>query len=104
MDATHEFDAKKHVKTYITVFATLMALTVITVGVSYLHLKTSEAITIALVIATMKGSLVATYFMHLISEKRYIYLMLIFSAFLFAALMSLIIFGQSNYYYHQHVS
>jgi cytochrome c oxidase subunit IV len=104
MDATHQFDAKKQLRTYITVFASLMALTAVTVGVSYLHLNTAAAIIIALSIATMKGSLVASYFMHLISEKRYIYLLLIFSGFLFVALMGLIIFGQSNYYYHQHVS
>jgi cytochrome c oxidase subunit IV len=104
MDAAHQFDAKKHVRTYITVFTSLMALTAVTVGVSYLHLRTIPAVIVALSIATFKGSLVASYFMHLISEKKFIYLMLIFSGFLFVALMGLIIFGQSNYYFHQHVS
>lgn len=67
----------KHVRVYITVFVALMALTVITVVVSYLDVSTMTAIGIALFIATIKGSLVACYFMHLISEKKVIYAVLI---------------------------
>ena len=37
-----------------------------------LHLPVQQAIAVALVIATVKGSLVACYFMHLISEKKLI--------------------------------
>ena len=66
-------DIKKHVRVYINVFVALMALTVITVGISYLHLSVVPAIILALVVATIKGSLVASYFMHLISEKRMIF-------------------------------
>ena len=78
-------DVKKHVKIYITVFVALAALTVITVGISYLHLPTHIAIVFALAVAIIKGSLVACYFMHLISEKKIIYwvLTLCFVFFLF---------------------
>ena len=38
MEATAE-DIKKHVRVYISVFVALMALTLITVAVSYLHLS-----------------------------------------------------------------
>ena len=55
----------KHVRIYIMVFATLMVLTVVTVAVSYLHLEVREAVAIALVIASIKASLVALFFMHL---------------------------------------
>jgi cytochrome c oxidase subunit 4 len=58
----------RHVRVYIVVFASLMALTLITVAVSYLHLPLPMAIAWRL-IASVKGSLVACYFMHLISEK-----------------------------------
>lgn len=70
-------DVRKHVRIYITVFAALAALTIITVGISYLHLPTHWAIVFALIVATVKGSLVACYFMHLISEKKIIFAVLI---------------------------
>jgi hypothetical protein len=34
------------------------------------HLPVHQAVTIALIVATIKGSLVACYFMHLISGKK----------------------------------
>lgn len=71
---------KKHVKIYITVFAALAALTVVTVAVSYLHLPLAQAVGVALLIAAVKGSLVACFFMHLISEKQVIFFILILTA------------------------
>ena len=82
-------DIDKHVRVYITVFVALMALTLITVAVSYLDLSTPMAITVALFIATVKGSLVACYFMHLISEKRLIYAVLGITVVKFVALLAL---------------
>ena len=76
----HAADIDRHVRVYITVFVALMALTIITVAVSYLDLSTPMAIAVALFIATIKGSLVACYFMHLISEKKLIYAVLAMTA------------------------
>lgn len=86
-------DIKKHVRVYIAVFVALAALTVITVAISYLHLTTPLAVSVALLIATIKGSLVATYFMHLISEKKLIYGVLIVTLACFLALIFLIFFA-----------
>ena len=72
----HHVDIDKQVKIYITVFVALMALTLITVAISYLHLPPAMAITVALFVALVKGSLVACYFMHLIAEKKLIYAVL----------------------------
>jgi len=83
----HELNIDKHVKVYITVFVTLMALTLITVAVSYLHLPTPGAIAVALLIAIVKGSLVACYFMHLISEKKLVYAVLIVTVIFFFAVL-----------------
>ena len=66
-------EIKKSVKTYIGVFFALMVLTVVTVGVSYIHLPVHQAVALALVVASIKASLVALFFMHLIDEKRIIY-------------------------------
>jgi len=89
----------KHVRVYITVFVALMALTLITVAVSYLDLSTPMAITVAVFIATVKGSLVACYFMHLISEKRLIYAVLVITVVNFVALMALPVLTHSNGYW-----
>jgi cytochrome c oxidase subunit 4 len=94
----HAADIDRHVRVYITVFVALMALTIITVGVSYLHLPVPIAISVALLVATVKGTLVACYFMHLISEKKLIYLVLAMTAVFFVALLALPIFTVSNTY------
>jgi cytochrome c oxidase subunit 4 len=88
----------KHVRVYITVFVALMALTLITVAVSYLDLSPAMAITVALFVATIKGSLVACYFMHLISEKRLIYAVLVITVIKFVVLMALPALTHSNSY------
>lgn len=87
--AEHAEDIKKHVRTYIMVFVALLALTIITVTVSTLHLSTPAAVTVALIIAVIKGSLVASYFMHLISEKKLIYAVLLLTIVFFIGLMIL---------------
>jgi cytochrome c oxidase subunit 4 len=83
----HSADIDKHVRIYILVFVSLMVLTLVTVSVSYLHLPVHMAIVVALLIATIKGSLVACYFMHLISEKKLIYTVLALTVFMFLVLL-----------------
>src|SRR2546423_1688174 len=73
MDAHASDDISKHVKTYFMVFGALMVLTIVTVAVSYLHLPVHQAIIVALAIATVKGSMVALFFMHLNHERKLIY-------------------------------
>lgn len=75
--AAHDHaEIDKHVRTYIIVFATLLVLTAVTVAVSYLHLSVGPAIAVALVVASFKASLVALFFMHLISERQVIIMIL----------------------------
>jgi cytochrome c oxidase subunit IV len=92
-------DIDRHVRVYITVFVALMALTVVTVAISYLHLPTAAAVALALFVATIKGSLVACYFMHLISEKKLIYVVLVITVVKFAALMALPVLTHGNGYW-----
>jgi len=87
MDAHAADDIRSHVKTYMMVFGALMVLTVVTVGVSYLHLPIAMAILVALAVATVKGSLVALFFMHLKGERRLIYYVLVLTVIFFVFLM-----------------
>ena len=89
MTSDHAADIDKHVRIYITVFVALMALTIVTVAISRFHLPVPIAVTVALLVATVKGSLVACYFMHLISEKKLIYAVLALTAVFFVALLAL---------------
>ena len=84
--AAHD-DIRSHVKTYYMVFGALMVLTGITVGVSYLHLSIPLAITVALLVAIIKGSLVALFFMHLSNERKLIYWVLSLTVVFFVFLM-----------------
>jgi cytochrome c oxidase subunit 4 len=92
----HAVDIDKHVRVYITVFVALMVLTIITVAVSYLHLSVPMAVTVALLVATIKGTLVACYFMHLISEKKLIYAVMALTVAFFFVLLSLPVLTHSN--------
>jgi cytochrome c oxidase subunit 4 len=93
MDHTDAVAIRRQTKIYVAVFATLMMLTIITVTVSYLHLSTPLTIAVALLIATIKGSLVAAYFMHLIDERKAIYSILILTVMFFVVLMFVPSFG-----------
>jgi caa(3)-type oxidase subunit IV len=78
---------RKSIKTYMMVGAALFVFTGITVAVNQIHLAVPLAITVALIIATMKGSMVASVFMHLSHEKKWIYGSLILTVIGFAILM-----------------
>jgi cytochrome c oxidase subunit IV len=101
MTSDHAADIDRQVRIYITVFIALLALTIITVAVSRYHLPVPEAVTVALLVASVKGSLVACYFMHLISEKRLIYAVLALTAVFFAVLLALpAVTVQDGYWIH----
>ena len=88
MGDNHAADIDRHVRTAMIVFGALMVLTVVTVGVYYLDLSVQASIALALFIASIKASLVACFFMHLISEKKLIYWVLILTvAFFFVLLL-----------------
>jgi cytochrome c oxidase subunit 4 len=57
--------------TYMKTFGTLMVLTVVTVGVSYIDLGVTVNLAIAVIIATIKASVVAAFFMHLAVDSRF---------------------------------
>jgi len=89
---------KKESKKYRWVGCSLILLTIVTVAVSHLNIGMTLAILIALLIATLKGSLVASFFMHLVSEKKIIYILLISTLLLFLIMIGLILMGQFDVY------
>ncbi len=93
-------DIKKHVKIYCMVFGALAVLTVVTVSAASLPVTIGWAVFIAMAIAITKGSLVASFFMHLMFDKnRGIGALLLLCLIFFIALMaipSLVTFEAAN--------
>lgn len=89
-DPAHHNDpehVRAEIRKYLMVFGALAVLTVITVAISQFHLPTWQAVTLALVVATIKGSLVAAFFMHLLSERKLIYAVLVLTVFFFGMML-----------------
>jgi caa(3)-type oxidase subunit IV len=87
---------RKSVRTYLKVGAALFAFTAITVAVNQVHLAVPLAITVALLIAATKGSMVASVFMHLSHEKKWIYGALMLTALGFLLVIFLPLFTIGN--------
>lgn len=81
-------EIKKEIRKYLYVFGALAFWTVVTVWLCFgLKMPVHTAIFIALAVACIKGTLVAGFFMHLFSEKKLIYGILILTVFFFGMLL-----------------
>ncbi len=98
-ESAHEF--AHHVRRYLFVFYALLFGTLITVGASFIPFGNREInIGVALFIAVSKASLVACYFMHLISERKMIYGIMGFTAVFFLGLMFLTLLSFGDFPRH----
>ena len=95
MSAEHTADhVQQQVRTYFIVFLSLLVLTVVTVAVSRIHLPVAAGVAVALIVASLKGTLVAGIFMHLFDDKfPFIFKVLVFSAIFFVVMIALFLFG-----------
>lgn len=92
MGASHD-EINRHVKVYMTVFAALLMGTALTVAAwKWGPNAVGPTIAVALLIAVVKASLVALFFMHLSAEKRLIYWVLALAVVFFFALLFLPLF------------
>ncbi len=80
-------EIKKSIRTYLMIGAALYVFTVITVAVNQVHLAVPAAVTVALIVAGIKGFMVASVFMHLNHEKQWIYGSLVLTVAFFVVLM-----------------
>lgn len=93
----HSHDISRHVRTYIVVFVALLVGTAVTVGLNYMHFDSvTLTIAIALFVAIIKGALVAGFFMHLISERKAIYAILLATVFFFGFMMYLTVWSHDQ--------
>jgi cytochrome c oxidase subunit 4 len=80
---------KKSVRSYMIVGSMLLVFTGVTVAANQFHFAVPLAIAVALIIATMKGSMVAAVFMHLSHEKKWVYGALLLTVVFFFVLLFL---------------
>ncbi len=85
----HDHDAHAP-RTYLLTLSALLALTAITVGVSYIDFGSGN-IVVAVMVATVKAILVGLIFMHLLHDKK-INAVIFVAAFLFLSLLFLFSF------------
>lgn len=81
-------DIQKSIRSYMMIGVALLVFTGITVAANLVHLAVPLAITVALIIASIKGAMVASVFMHLSHEKKWIYGALILTLIGFVILMT----------------
>ncbi len=90
-------EASKSIRVYVWVFIALIFGTIITVAAWKVHLPTLFlTVLVAMVIATVKASLVAGWFMHLAGEQKMIYAILGFTAFFFLGMMGLTLWAMHD--------
>lgn len=81
-------EIRREMKVYLWVFAGLAFLTVVTVVLVFvMKMPVHLAILVALAVASIKGFLVAGFFMHLLSERKLIYAVLTLTVIFFAVLL-----------------
>jgi cytochrome c oxidase subunit 4 len=80
------------IRKYVMIGAALLMFTALTVAANQLHFAVPVAILIALIIAITKGSMVASVFMHLSDERKWIYGCLLLTVVFFVVLLALPVF------------
>ncbi|MFT4974688.1 MAG: cytochrome c oxidase subunit 4 [Myxococcota bacterium] len=113
----HDDHAGPHISPmsmYISVYLTLLVLTIVTVGVSYLGLPGTPSLIVAMGVALVKATLVAAFFMHLAWDARF-NIFIFVAAFWFAASFFTFVFidlssrgaiikSQDNFEYRQDIA
>jgi len=82
---------------YLAVFGALLVLTLVTVGVTRLHLPVTAGVVVALAIAALKAGLVAMFFMHLKGERPMVYGPLALTGVLFLALIVFVLWTEGDH-------
>lgn len=93
----HDHDSASHKKVYWAVGIALLVGTVVTVLAREWEFNSvALTVSVALFIASIKAFLVAGYFMHLISEKKTVYLTLVTTAVFFVGMVGLILWSDGD--------
>jgi cytochrome c oxidase subunit 4 len=96
MSVHHAASAHSHLRRYLAVWTGLMVLTALTWGLSSFHIPGGAGVAVALTIASVKGALVALFFMHLYDQPGPNRLVLLTSLVFVALLVSLVLLDNAT--------
>ena len=97
-ESNHPVDLKTYIRTSIMVFAVVFVATASMIAVSFSHVGGWPLkVTLILAIAVVNAFFVAGYLMHLLTEKKLIYTMLVFTVVLFIGLMGLTVWATNGF-------
>jgi len=85
MSETHTGGHITPLRTYLGVGAALLFLTVVTVAISFVHLGPFNLV-VAMLVASLKGTLVVLFFMHLLHENR-LYMLVFVASLVFLSIL-----------------
>ena len=94
----HSVDLNSYIRTCVYVFIAVLCATALMIWASFLqHIGWPAKVAIILVVACGNAFVVAGFLMHLISERKMIYTLLIFTVFFFAGLMGLTLWAMNDF-------
>lgn len=92
--STNEHDVRHEQKRYLAVYAVLVAGTILTVAMYYVHFDALwQTVAVALLIAAAKATCVAAIFMHLWHGQQDVYKVLLYTAVCVAIMFALVIYS-----------
>jgi cytochrome c oxidase subunit 4 len=100
--AISQQDFQAEIKSYRSIFFSLVFLSAVSVGIHYLHLPTVFNMVLILGIAFIQATLSVCYFMHLITERKLIFLVLILTAVFVISMLGLILHGHFDHFEGMH--
>ena len=98
MSESHPVDYKSYLRRCLYVFIAVVCTTSLMIGASFLpHFGWTAKVAMILIIACVNAFVVAGFLMHLLSEKKMIYVVLSFTVFFFAGLMGLTLYAMHDF-------
>jgi choline-glycine betaine transporter len=95
----HAVDLNSYIRTCAYVFVAVICAVALMIWISYLpeHYTWALKVGLILAVACANAFVVAGFLMHLISEKKMIYVLLAFTVFFFAGLMGLTLYALQDF-------
>jgi caa(3)-type oxidase subunit IV len=98
MSESHPVDYKSYLRRCLYVFIAVVCTTSLMICASFLpHFGWAAKVAMILAIACVNAFVVAGFLMHLLSEKKMIYIVLSFTVFFFAGLMGLTLYAMHDF-------
>ncbi len=90
---------KSYIRLCAVVFVAVLCTTASMIATSYAHIGNGWTLKMAMIlaIAVVNAFLVAGYLMHLLSEKKMVYTVLLFTVFFFIGLMGLTLWAMNDF-------